>query len=156
MRKRLSIAVVIFSLVGLSFALPVSQVPEAQAQSVSEGSQPVESDMHEFMEYMFQPTYKRLQKSIAAEPTDKAGWKGIKADSLVLAEAGNLLLHRGPKEALAAWDDLSMAVRDDGSKLYQSAKARDFKSARQHYERMITKCNACHDKFAEGEHQLSP
>ncbi len=39
--------------------------------------------MHEFMEYMFQPTYKRLQKSIAAEPTDKAGWKGIKADSLV-------------------------------------------------------------------------
>ncbi len=130
--------------------------PHAHAQTASVKSKPVESDMHEFMEYVFQPTYKRLQKSIAAEPVDKAGWKGIKADSLILAEAGNLLLHRGPKEDQAAWDELSVVMREDGSMLYQAAKAKDFKVARQLYEQMITKCNACHDKFAEGEHQLTP
>jgi hypothetical protein len=156
MKKFASVVVGTVSLVGLLLALPASRLPEAQAQTASAKAQPVEGDMHEFMEYMFQPTYKRLQKSIAAEPADKAGWKEIKADSLVLAESGNLLLHRGPKEDPAAWNDLSLAVRDDGGKLYQAAKAKDFKLARQHYERMITKCNACHDKFAEGEHQLTP
>jgi hypothetical protein len=143
-------------LIGLFIVLPTHRLPIVQAQSPSAKSQPVESDMHEFMEYVFQPTYKRLQKSISAEPADKAGWKGIKADSLILAEAGNLLLHRGPKEDTTTWDDLSVAMREDGSKLYKAAKAKDFKVARQHYELMITKCNACHNEFAEGEHQLSP
>lgn len=156
MKRITSIASVFTAVVGLSLVFPFSKLPKAHAQSASEKSQPVESDMHEFMEYVFQPTYKRLQKSMAVEPADKAGWKGVKADSLVLAEAGNLLLHRGPKEDPVAWDDLSVTMREDGGRLYQAAKAKDFKLARQHYERMITRCNACHDKFAEGEHQLTP
>ncbi len=156
MKRITSIATVFTAVVGLSLVLPFSKLPKAHAQSASEKSQPVEGDMHEFMEYVFQPTYKRLQKSMAVEPADKAGWKGVKADSLVLAEAGNLLLHRGPKEDSVAWDDLSVTMREDGGRLYQAAKAKDFKLARQHYERMITRCNACHDKFAEGEHQLTP
>ena len=112
--------------------------------------------MHEFMEYVFQPTYKRLKSSIAVEPADNNAWKGIKADALILAEGGNLLLLRSPKEDAAAWSDLSAAVRESGGSLYQSAKKKDYKSARQQYEVMLKKCNACHDKFADGEHQLSP
>lgn len=116
----------------------------------------VEPDMHEFMEYMFEPGFKRLKPLMASEPADRLGWKGIKGDSLVLAEAGNLLLARVPEKDGDKWTELSMAVREQGGALYQAAKKRDFPTARKHYEAMVVKCNACHTHFAGGEHQLAP
>ena len=149
---------VAFVLAGSLLTIAASRGMKASAQSQPPNAQtqPVEKDMHEFMEYVFQPTYKRLQQSMAAEPADNNAWKGIKADSLILAEGGNLLLFRSPEKEAAAWNDLSAAVRDAGGSLYQAAKKKDYKMARQHYEVMLKKCNACHDKFADGEHQLSP
>jgi len=116
----------------------------------------VEKDMHEFMEYVFEPTYNRLKAHMATEPADTPAWKGIKSDSLILAESGNLLLGRLPEEGGADWMQFSVQVRDLGGQLYQAAKKKDYRSARQHYTTMLTKCNACHEKFAGGEHQLAP
>jgi hypothetical protein len=117
---------------------------------------PVEEDMHEFMEYVFQPTYLRLKQAMAAEPGDNAGWKGIKSDSLILAEGGNLLLHRVPKDDAETWAAESTAVRELGGDLYRAAKKKDYPAARKSYEKMLVRCNACHDTFAHGEHQLAP
>jgi hypothetical protein len=128
----------------------------AGAAVLAAAPQPVEPDMHEFMEYLFQPTYRRLKLSMASAPADNAGWKAIKADSLILAEGGNLLLGRAPDGDAAAWDALSVAVRELGGQLYQAAKNKDFDTARGHYQAMLLKCNACHDQFAGGEHQLTP
>lgn len=118
--------------------------------------QPVEKDMHEFMEYVFEPTFKRLKPLMAAEPKENAGWKGIKADSLSLAEAGNLLLSRGPEKDREKWAEWSVAVRDLGGQLYQAARKKDFAESRKQYEAMLIKCNACHTHFANGKHQLAP
>lgn len=112
--------------------------------------------MHEFMEYYFQPTYKRLVVTMAKEPADKAGWRGIKADALILAKGGNLLLAHTPETDGPAWNELSAAVRNAGAEFYKAGKARDFAAARKHYEAMLKSCNECHDKFADGEHQLTP
>ncbi|PQO47954.1 cytochrome c [Blastopirellula marina] len=117
---------------------------------------PVETDMHEFMEYVFQPTYKRLKAAMATEPTENAAWKEIKSTSLILAESGNLLLERAPEKEAAAWDEYSIAVRTLGGDLYHAAKKKDYAAASTSYKAMLQKCNACHDKFAHGEHQLSP
>jgi hypothetical protein len=117
---------------------------------------PVEEDMHEFMEYAFQPAYLRLQAAIAAEPKDNAGWKAIKADALGLAEGGNLLLLRPSADDAADWTAHSVQVRQLGSQLYAAARKKDFANARKSYEAMIVRCNACHDQFAGGEHQLEP
>ncbi|QDU36044.1 hypothetical protein Mal4_03270 [Maioricimonas rarisocia] len=120
--------------------------------------EPVEDDMHEFMEYVFQPTFKRLKPAMASEPENNAGWKTIKSDALILAEGGNLLLSRAPedKDEADAWAKLSVAVRKSGGELYAAAKKREYKGARGAYETMIRHCNACHDEFAGGEYQLSP
>jgi hypothetical protein len=118
--------------------------------------EPVEKDMHEFMEYVFQPTYQRLKQSMASEPADDNRWKGIKSDALILAEGGNLLLARMPDEDAKSWNEHSVAVRDFGGKLYAAAKKKDFKSARREYETMLTNCNRCHTAFAAGEYQLKP
>lgn len=117
---------------------------------------PVEPDMHEFMEYVFEPGYKRLRADMAQEPADKAGWKGIKGDALSLAEGGNLLIMRAPEEEGATWKKLSSEVRSHGKQLYVAAKARDYGAAKTAYTSMLKSCNACHDEFAGGEHQLQP
>ena len=116
----------------------------------------VESSMHEFMEYVFQPTYKRLRTSMKNEPADKAAWKAIKSDSLVLAESTNLLMLRSPEEKAELWNQIAAQTRSEGGKLYKAAGAKDFTKAGEHYRAMLTKCNACHTEFADGEYQLQP
>jgi hypothetical protein len=118
--------------------------------------QPVDESTHEFMEYFFQPTYKRLKAAMAKAPAGGAGWKTVKADSLVLAEGGNLLLMRTPPKGGADWNKRAIEVRTRGGQLYRAAKKRDHKSAQTHYRAMLTSCNACHKAFAKGKHQLKP
>ena len=63
-------------LLGLGTAMVWSQSTQSLAGPDSKKSQagvPVEPDMHEFMEYVFQPTYKRLKHSIATEPEKPQG-----------------------------------------------------------------------------------
>lgn len=132
--------------------------PSVAAEPASDAPQPepVESDMHEFMEYQFQPVYLRLKASLAQAPENRAGWKGVKSDSLILAEGGNLLLLRKPEADVAEWDRYSVETRQHGGELYKAAKASDYANARKHYEAMLVSCNACHTKFADGKHQLKP
>ncbi|MEQ8788276.1 MAG: hypothetical protein RIC55_18350 [Pirellulaceae bacterium] len=152
------LAVLVIALAGLSVGNLLSRAAPVLADEPAADvePQPVEKDMHEFMEYVFQPTYKRLKQSMAGELADNAVWKGVKADALSLAEGGNLLLMRLPDEDAAAWAAFSAAVRESGGELYQSAKKKDPVASKRHYELMLKNCNACHDKFAGGEHQLAP
>lgn len=137
-------------------ALAVSYL-NADSPKPASQLEPVEDDMHEFMEYSFEPFYKQLRQSMQAAPTDGKGWKPIKANSLVLAENGNLLMMRGPEDdTRARWNQLSVELRAEGKLLYQQAKKRDFAKASQHYKTFIAKCNACHKEFADGEHMLKP
>lgn len=132
--------------------------PVAEAELVntvldSSTPEPVETDMHEFMEYYFQPTYKRLKVSMAVEAKDNNAWKSIKADAMILAEGGNLNLQRTPEEDAEAWNQFSAEIRVHGKSLYAAAKKKDAAAARKSYETMLKRCN---DKFADGEHQLAP
>ncbi|MCO8123362.1 cytochrome c [Stieleria sp. TO1_6] len=134
----------------------------AQAPSVEPSNElkselvPVEGDMHEFMEYVFQPTYKRLKESMAISEKDNANWKSIKSDSLILAEGGNLLLFRGSASESQDWNQHATTVRKFGGQLYQAAKQKNQADSEVAYRTMIQNCNACHQDFADGEHQLAP
>ena len=131
--------------------------PAAQAgEKAAAAPAPVEPDMHEFMEYVFEPPYKRLKAAMASEPADRRGWKPVKAEGLALAESANLLLFRAPEEGGDDWKKFSIAVRNSGSELYKAARATDFEAATKHYRAMLVQCNACHTQFAGGEHQLKP
>lgn len=134
-----------------------SRVP-TQPVALEEGAElvPVEEDMHEFMEYVFQPTYKRLKAVMAKTPEDNAAWKAIKADSLSLAEAANLIMMRPPEEDVEDWNAHSVAVRKHGKAFYTAARGKDFEAATKHYKAMLTSCNACHKQFEDGRHILTP
>lgn len=152
----LSVGVVGF--VGGAWMLLAAQgpAPVSAAESQPSGQVAVEESMHEFMEYVYQPTYVRLKNTMAGLSGEKPDWKLAKADSLILAESGNLLLLRGPKEDREMWAQLSIATRDSGKELYQAARAKDATKAKAAYTTLIERCNACHDHFADGEHQLEP
>ncbi len=117
---------------------------------------PVETNMHEFMEYVFQPTYRRLKPAMDSSHAAEPAWKTIKSDSLILAETSNLLLLHTPPKDPGKWNETSVAVRDAASQLYKFARQRDFAASRKTYEQMLTSCNACHKQFAGGKHMLSP
>ena len=120
--------------------------------------EPVEPNMHEFMEYYFEPAYKSLHESMGSEPENNTGWKSIKADSLVLAEGGNLLLVHKPYKSddVASWKKHSEGVRQHGGELFAAAKKKDYAAARKAYEAMIGQCNNCHDGFHKGKPNLKP
>lgn len=130
--------------------------PSLAKPVVSEDVVAVEDSMHEFMEYVFQPTYLRLKQSMAAAPADNKGWKAIKSDSLILAESCNLLYSRKPEEKAADWIKHATASKDNGAKLYAAAKAKDFAAATESYKAMLESCNSCHRQFEEGKHILTP
>ncbi len=117
---------------------------------------PVDTNMHDFMEGMFQAPYRRLKESIANEPKDNNGWKAIRSDVLILAEGSNLLVLRKQEKDQAHWDEYSVASKLAGEVAFKAAKKKNYADTRQAYETMLVNCNDCHKMFAEGKHQLAP
>jgi hypothetical protein len=165
MNKRMSVAAFGFGLSAVVFTAMVftsssqqhQSAHAAKANSKKASTKPVEESMHDFLEYVFQPTYKRLKAQMATDPKDnRQAWKAIKSDSLILAEGGNLLLMRLPEENAADWTSHSEAVRNSGGQLYQAARKKDYQSAHTEYTALLTQCNRCHQKFADGKYQLTP
>lgn len=120
--------------------------------AVTAETEPVEPNMHEFMEYYFQSPFRRLERAMRKPPEETRAWKEIKSDTLILAESGNLLLGR-TEENVEAWDKHSIAVRETGREMYKATLESDFETAKVHFQSMVDNCNACHDQFADGKHQ---
>lgn len=129
----------------------VAALPLLNAEDKPSAAAPqaVEEDMHEFMEYVFEPGYKRLKAALAAKPADKEAWKPIKGDALTLAEACNLLFDRAPEEHADIWNSSTAGSRTSAAALYQAAKAGDLAAAESAWRETLTNCNKCHQKFAE-------
>lgn len=151
------LALPLFCLAGHAADEKAAETPAPAA--LPNGQEIVEPSMHEFMEYVFMPSYKRLKAAMAANPaaTDKPGWRLVKAEAIALAESCNLLLIRTPKEGSKAdWDKHAIASRAEAAKLYAAAKKFDAAAAKPAYEAMLQSCNACHKQFENGKHILAP
>lgn len=159
--KRFSMVVVLGAVlyVSISFAQPTIQEPETPTpvttnpDDTTDAFGPVD-DMHHFMEYVCEPSYKDLQQLLASEPTSRPEWKSLKNHAMVLAESSALVADRGPEEASESkqWKSISLAVHRHGTSLYKSAGK--YADAKKHFGLMVDQCNKCHTVFAEGKHQL--
>jgi hypothetical protein len=117
---------------------------------------PVDTNMHDLMEGMFQAPYRRLKEAMANEPKDNNGWKAIRSDVLILAEGSNFLVLRKQETEQAKWDEYSLASKLSGETAFKAAKQKNFAETRKAYEAMLIHCNDCHKTFAKGKHQLVP
>lgn len=144
--------------IGVAFSHSTNNDAHAIASPVvnADDAAPVEESMHEFMEYVFEPTYLRLKATMANAPADNKGWKALKSDSLILAESCNLLFVRRPDEHAEDWTKHAIAAKARGAELYKAAREKNFETASTAYKAMLNNCNACHKQFEEGKHILQP
>ena len=134
----------------------VSQPPAPKFATDDDPFAPIDN-MHHFMEYISQPSYKALKAAFAGDPPEgRRAWKGIKSHALILAETTAIVAKRTPKDATdeqkSEWKEISVEVYAAGKALYKSAG--DFELAKKNYGVMIESCNKCHQVFDHGKHQL--
>lgn len=113
-------------------------------------------DMHHFMEYVVQPAYQSLRKSMAEEPADRRGWRPIRQSAILLGETSVIVWMRVPDglddTRAGLWKEISLDVHKSGKALYDAGT--DFARARECYEKLIDNCNRCHKEFENGRHML--
>ena len=145
---------------GLAYPSTKVQDPDAKQKSPEKETEddfaPVDN-MHHFMEYICEPSYKSLQAAMANKPANRRAWSPIKSAALILAETSSIVASRGPKDdakKMAEWKKISVDVYQSAKGLYSAAGKNDYDLATKQYGLMIENCNKCHTVFDEGKHQL--
>ncbi len=130
-------------------------MPQSAPQTTTDDDFEPIDNMHHFMEYICEPSYKGLKQVLATEPADRKAWKAFKNHALVLAESSALVAARGPEDEAEnkQWKAISLEVYQSGKSLYKSVG--NYAEAKKHYGTMLDSCNRCHTVFAKGKHQLS-
>ncbi len=148
--------------ISLGLAYPTTQDGDAKAveaeksDDTEEAFAPVDN-MHHFMEYICEPSYKTLQASMANKPANRRAWSPIKSAALILAETSSIVAARGPKDdekKMAEWNKISADVYTSAKALYGAAGKGNYDLAKKQYGLMIENCNKCHTVFDNGKHQL--
>jgi hypothetical protein len=100
------------------------------------------------MEGLAHPNYRSLQKLLKTKPPDTETWVFIRGQSLLVAETGNLLLLRPPRNSgRDTWMKLAMEMRTKAGDVARRAAARDHGNAKKALEVLTTSCNRCHQTF---------
>ena len=134
----------------------VTQLVRADDPAAGAKVAPVETNMHEFMEYVFQPTFRRLKPAMDPSRRSPPGRRSSPIHSFSPDE--QLVAPAHAPQRSREVDRNSAAVRDAASQLYKSARQRDFAASRKTYEQMLTRRTRrrCHKQFAGGRHMLTP
>ena len=100
------------------------------------------------MEGLAHTNFRGLERLLTERPTDIKAWTFARGQALLLAETGNLLMLRPPKnQGQAVWFERSMALRDSAKELGQSVGVRDYERGRAGLLKVAAVCTSCHQTF---------
>src|SRR5262245_21038707 len=100
------------------------------------------------MEGMANPNYRSLNRLLKEKPADHDTWVFVRGQALLLAETGNLLLLRPPRNSgRDTWMKLAMAMRDEAGELARKTAARDHNGSKTALVNVTNACNRCHQTF---------
>jgi hypothetical protein len=100
------------------------------------------------MEGLAHSNYRSLAKLLRAKPTDLDTWVFARGQSILIAETGNLLLLRPPRNTgRDTWMKLAMAMRSEAAEVARAAGTRDYTAATGALTRLTDSCNRCHTTF---------
>lgn len=127
------------------------------AKSDQAALEPVEPNLHLFMELLLEPAYERFKELMKEEPANAQAWKAARSYSLFLAESNNLILDRPIKGADAeGWNQITVETRQAAGELYLAVKERDYEIAKEQWVATLKKCNLCHERYHGGKPILEP
>lgn len=101
------------------------------------------------MEGLAHPNYRAVEKHLEDKgPPDAETWKFARGQAVLIAETGNLLLLRPPRnEGRDTWMRRAMDMRQSASDLARRLDNRDLPRSRVALADVTLKCNNCHQTF---------
>jgi hypothetical protein len=100
------------------------------------------------MEGMTLPNYRGLETQLQKKPADAEGWTFVRGQALLVAESGNLLMLRPPKnQGQDAWMRLAADLRDRATDVARQAANRNYEKAVNSVGDLTAACNRCHQTF---------
>jgi len=122
----------------------------AQAPSVAAAPQRPVGTMSELMVHLIRPTSDAVFYITSRTPATAAEWVTLQAQTLTLAEAGNLLLLPVHARGRAQWIADARLMLEAGRKAFAAAKAKDVAALEALNDEMYESCVACHTHFRAG------
>jgi hypothetical protein len=129
----------------------------ALSVSVAESQQPKKANPPKFeavaetkliMEGMIQPNFRGVEKLLRGTPKDLDSWTFARGQSLLIAEAGNLLQLRPPREkGQELWSALAIQLRESSTRLARFNSEKELLRARTALVEITAVCNRCHEAF---------
>jgi hypothetical protein len=100
------------------------------------------------MEGLAQPNFRGLEKLLKDKPEDAEAWTFARGQALLIAETGNLLMLRPPRNpAERLWMDRATDLRTAAAQLAGHLGNRDYDKSRKGLAALAERCNACHQSF---------
>jgi hypothetical protein len=100
------------------------------------------------MEGLANSNYRGINRLLKNKPADNETWSFIRGQSLLLAETGNLLLLRPPRNSgRDTWMKLGMDMRAKAGRVARAAAARDYAGTKEAMTTLTASCNRCHETF---------
>lgn len=101
------------------------------------------------MKALAHPNYRALAKHLQDKgPPDDDTWKFARGQALLIAETGNLLLLRPPRnDGRDAWNRQAMELRQSATDLARRLGNHDLERGRAALADLTKRCNACHQTF---------
>jgi hypothetical protein len=100
------------------------------------------------MEGLAHSNYQSVHRLLQKPPADVETWKFARGQALLIAETGNLLLLRPPRnEGRDTWMRLGMDVRDKATAVARAAAARNHAQCKTALTALTASCNRCHQTF---------
>ncbi len=89
-------------------------------------------------------------------PKNQRDWNVLRAQALMLAESGNLLMMAGRARDQDNWITDSKMLIDIGEAAFKAARAKDMAGIRALNDSLNTACVTCHEQYRPGYHRKTP
>jgi hypothetical protein len=100
------------------------------------------------MEGLAQANFRGLEGLLKEKPADNGAWVFARGQALLIAETGNLLLLRPPKnQGRDLWQKRASEMRDSATTLARTIASQDYASSRAALQTLADSCNRCHQSF---------
>jgi hypothetical protein len=100
------------------------------------------------MEGLNQANFRGLENILRNKPDSLEAWTFARGQALLIAETGNLLLLRPPKnQGRDLWQMRATELRDSATALARAAARRDYETTRTALGTLANSCNRCHQSF---------
>jgi hypothetical protein len=101
------------------------------------------------MEGLAKPNFDGLVKGLGEKPAEAEAWAFARGQALLVAESGNLLMMRPPRDRAAqdTWMQRATDLRESAARVARAAAAKDDLAARTGLAALANACNRCHASF---------